>query len=115
MGLVLRIDDKLVPVYLPDTDESEQTALKAETYHLKPTSEVKEGKNGLYRCYVMLRGSSTFNVQEMSALLDLMIQEAKSLDIETLSESELSHIRELERNAEKNKGRSHNAKSTSDS
>lgn len=111
LGLVLRIDDKLVPVYIPDNDESEQETLEAETYHLKPTSSVKTGKDGkVYRCYVMLRGSSSFNVQEMTALLDLMIQEAKSLDIEVISEDELRHIRELERNAEKNKSRSNNSR-----
>lgn len=116
LGLVLRIDEKIVPVYLPDTDESERTVLKADTYHLKPTSNVKEGKDGqLHRCYVMLRGSSTFNVQEMTALLDLMIQEAKALDIEVLSDTELAHIRELERIAEQNKSRRNNPQNKGDS
>lgn len=111
LGLVLRINDELVPVYLPDDDESEKTVLNAETYHLKPTSATKIGKNNKnYRCYVMLRGSSSFNVDEMAALLDLMIQEAKAQDIETLTPSELEHMRELERNAQKNKGHSNNTK-----
>lgn len=105
LGLVLRINDALVPVYLPDTDEAEKQALNAETYHIKPTSRVKEGKDGkLYRCYVMLRGSSTFNTDEMSALLDLMIQEAVANDIEVMTPDEIAHMRELERNAQKDKG-----------
>lgn len=102
LGLVLRVNDEVVPIYLPDTDEAEKTALEAETYHIKPTSQVKEGKDGkLFRCYVMLRGSSSFNTEEMTALLDLMIQEAKAQGIETMTPSELAHMRELERNANK--------------
>lgn len=112
LGLVLRINDELVPVYLPDDDESEKAALSAETYHLKPTSAVKEGKNNkTYRCYVMLRGSSSFNVDEMAALLDLMIQEAKAQSIETMTPSELEHMREIERNAQAHKGHSNNSTS----
>lgn len=110
LGLVLRIDGALVPVYLPDNDDSEKIALHADTYHLKPTSSVKEGKDGkLYRCYVMLRGSSTFNTEEMTALLDLMIQEAKAQGIETLSPDELERMRAYDTQA--HKGDSHKAKS----
>ena len=102
LGLVLRIDGALVPVYLPDNDESEKTALHAETYHLKPTSQVKEGKDGkLFRCYVMLRGSSSFNTEEMTALLELMIQEAKAQGIETLSPDELERMRIYDAQAHK--------------
>lgn len=113
LGLVWRINDEVVPIYLPDTENAEKEALNATTYHIKPTSQVKEGKDGkMFRCYVMLRGSSTFNVEEMSALLSLMVQEAKAQDIETLTPSELAHMRELEKNAiEKNKGRGDHAKS----
>lgn len=108
LGLVLRIDGGVVPVYLPDNDESEQIALKAETYHLKPTSETNEGKCGkLFRCYVMLRGSSSFNTEEMTALLDLMIQEAQAVGVETLTPAELARMR-LE-SAQKDKSGKHNA------
>lgn len=112
LSLVLRINDTLVTVYIPDTDEGEKEALNAETYHIKPTSQVKEGKDGkLFRCYVMLRGSSTFNTEEMTALLDLMIQEAQAQGIETMTPAELAHMRELEKNAQKNKGHINNSKS----
>lgn len=104
LGLVLRINEELVPIYLPDTDEAEKTALSADTYHIKPTSHVKEGKDGkLFRCYVMLRGSSTFNTEEMTALLDLMIQEAKAQGIETMTPDELAKMREAEKIAQQNK------------
>lgn len=113
LGLIWRINDELVPIYLPDTENAEKEALNATTYHIKPTSQVKEGKDGkMFRCYVMLRGSSTFNTEEMSALLDLMIQEAKAQGIETMTPAELAHMRELEKNAiEKNKGRGDYAES----
>ena len=110
LGLVLRVNDALVPVYIPDTDEAEKAALNAETYHIKPTSKTQEGKDGkLYRCYVMLRGSSSFNTDEFAALLNLMVQEAKAQGIETMTPDEIEHLRELE-NAQKNKGHGDNAK-----
>lgn len=116
LGLVFRINDALVPVYLPDTDEAENEALNAEMYHLKPTSQVKEGKDGkLFRCYVMLRGSSSFTTEEMGALLDLMIQEAVANDIEVMTPDEIAHMRELEKNAQANKGNSNKPKNKADS
>lgn len=107
LGLLERIDGALIPTYLPDTDEAEKQALNAEKYHLKPTSQVKVDKdnNKVYRCYVLLRGSHTFNSAEMTALLNLMIQEAKALDIEVLPPAEIEHLRQLAEQAEKRKGK----------
>lgn len=105
LGLVERMNGALVPVYIPDTEDAERDALEAETFHIKPTSQTKEGKDGkTYRCYVLLRGSSTFNVAEFSALVDLIVQEALAQGgIEVLPPDELAHIRELERQHEKRK------------
>ena len=101
LGLRECIDGQSIPVYLPDTEEAEKTALNAEKYHLKPTSQTKEGKDGkMFRCYVMLRGSHTFNTSEMSALVDLMVQEAASVGVQTLTPTELAKIRQLEEQAE---------------
>lgn len=101
LGLREYIDEQPIPVYLPDTDEAEKTALNAEKYHLKPTSQTKEGKDGkMFRCYVMLRGSHTFNTSEMSALVDLMVQEATSVGVQVLTPTELAKIRQLEEQAE---------------
>ena len=105
LGLVERMNGSVVPVYLPDTDEAERDALRSETFHIKPTSQVKEGKDGLYRCYVLLRGSHTFSVAEFSALVDLAVQDAQAQGIETLTPDELEHIRELERQAEVKHGK----------
>lgn len=102
LGLVERMNGAVVPVYIPDTEDAERDALEAETFHIKPTSQTKEGKDGkTYRCYVLLRGSSTFNVAEFSALVDLIVQEALAQGgIEVLPPDELAHIRELERQHE---------------
>lgn len=94
---------------IPDTEEAENEVLEAVTYHLKPTSGVIEGKNGaMFRWYVVLRGSSTMNTEEMSGLLDRLIAECKEQGIETLPPDELARMRadELEmerRKAQKNK------------
>ena len=102
LGLVERMGDKPIYIMLEDSEEVEKRTLQATTYHLAPRRETKTGTDGkTYRWYVMLRGSSSMNVQEMSALVDLAVQDAIANDIEVLSPNELEHIRELERNNEK--------------
>lgn len=104
LGLREYVNEQPIVVYLPDTEEAEKTALNAESYHLKPTSQTREGKDGqMFRCYVMLRGSHTFNTSEMSALVDLMVQEATAVGVEVLTPMELAKIRQLEAEAEKKK------------
>lgn len=102
LGLREYVNEQPVCVYIPDTEEAEKTALNAESYHIKPTSQTRQGKDGkTFRCYVMLRGSHTFNTAEMSALVDLMVQEAEAVGVETLTPQELQRIRQLEAQAEK--------------
>lgn len=96
----------LVRIPIPDTDEAEEAALAAETFHIQPTSDVKTGKDGRqYRTYLMLRGSSDYDTREMSVLLDGMINEAQQQDIETLTPMELERMRRDEREAEERKKR----------
>ena len=105
LGLREYINEQPVCVYIPDTDEAEKAALNAESYHIKPTSQTRQGKDGqMFRCYVMLRGSHTFNTTEMSALVDLMVQEAKAVGVETLTPLELEKIRQYEQQAERMRG-----------
>lgn len=93
-GQIAIIGDKLVPVSVPDTEEGEKDTLRQEHFHLKPTSSVREGRDGVnYRTYVLLRGSHEYNTTEMSILLDGLIQEARTLDIETLTPDELERMR----------------------
>lgn len=94
-GQLAIFDGKAAYIVLPDTKETEKTIEQSETYHLKPTSQVKEGKDGLmYRTYMMLRGSSEYNTKEMSVLIDGLVSEAKELGIEVLSPDELERLKE---------------------
>ncbi len=100
-GQQLFIDDKTVCVTIPDNEDSENTAKESETIHMKPTSHTIDGNDGVtYRYWVMMRGSHEYNTHEMSVLLDGLIQEAKQLDIEVLTPSQLADMRRLEQEAE---------------
>ena len=109
LALISYVADKPVYVLLPDTDEVEKQTLLAETYHLAPRRETKVGNDGItYRWYVMLRGSSEMNVQEMNALLSFAVQDAKAMGIEVLTPDELEHMKELELAQEKRKAEKNN-------
>lgn len=85
-GQLMIVDGQAVYTVLPDTEEAEKAILRAETYHLKPTSQVKQGKGGkTYRTYMMLKGSSEYDTAEMSALIDGLVSECKEQGIETLT------------------------------
>ena len=88
-GQLERYEDKMVYVVLPDTEDAERRADEAESYHLKPTSQVKTGKDGQsYRTYMLIRGSSTYNTQEFSRLLEGLLDECRCIGIEALTEQE---------------------------
>ena len=108
IGLFEEFDGQRVVTYIPNTEQAEQWALNSDTVHLKPTSQIKQGEDGTYRAYVMLRGSHSFNTKEFTALLNLMIQDAKAQDIEVLPPAELEHLRELAEQAEKRKEKNKN-------
>ena len=96
-GQVQGIDGWMMTVPVPDTDEAERQALRATTYHIRPTSQVRMGaKNQMFRTYVMLKGSHEMNTEEMTILLDGTIQEAQALGIETLRPIELEAMRAYE-------------------
>lgn len=81
-GQAEEYDGGLVYVLLPDDDESARKADEAETYHLKPTSNLRQGKDGkLYRAYILLRGSSTYDSKEMSRLIDGLVSECKETGV----------------------------------
>lgn len=100
-GVWQRYGDKVVVALIADTDEAEETALRAEKLHLKPTSVTIESEVGTMRQYVLLKGTHEMNTEEMSVLLDGLIQEARNLDIETLTPAELERMRQY---AQENKG-----------
>ena len=94
-GQIFMIDGKAVYLVLPDTEEAEKKADNAETYHIRATSQVKEGKDGMmYRTYIMLRGSSDYDTKEMSVLIEGLVEIAKELGIETMTEEEIERMME---------------------
>ena len=79
---------------LPDTEEAERKVDEAETYHLKPTSQVREGKDGvMYRTYMMLKGSKEYDTKEMSVLIDGVVACAKELGIQTMTPAEIERMK----------------------
>lgn len=109
------IDGRVAMQPIPDTEEAENQVIESATYHLKPTSGTIEGKDGqVYRWYVILRGSSSFNKEEMSALIDRVIAECKEQDIETATKDELARMADLwvkRHETQKNKSDSDTAQS----
>ena len=66
---------------------------KVQTIHLRPTTATRMMDNGkLYRVYIVMRGSHTYDTKEMSRLIDGTIQEAKQLGIETMTPDELERM-----------------------
>jgi hypothetical protein len=74
--------DKVAYIMLPDTEATEEKSLEADTYHIKPTSKVKHGSDGVdYRAYMLMRGSSTYNTEEFSRLLDGLLEACEDMGI----------------------------------
>lgn len=92
-GQIEIIGGQAVYIVIPDTDEAKMEVDEAELYHLKPTSQVKTGKDGkMYRTYMMLKGSSAYNTREMALLIDGLVSECKDAGIETLPPEELERM-----------------------
>lgn len=92
-GQIEIIDGQGVYMVLPDTETAQKAVDEAQSYHLKPTSQVKEGKGGtMYRTYMMLKGSSGYNTKEMSRLIDGLVSECKEMGIETIPPEELERM-----------------------
>lgn len=87
------LDGKLCYVTMPDTLEAEKKALEADTYHVKPTSDVRLGTDGMFwRTYVLMKGSHQYDTKEMARLIDGVVSECKELGIETLPEDQLERM-----------------------
>lgn len=73
---------------------SDINIMKLEGIHLLPTGHMKKLDNGvLYHAYKVMRGSHTYNTEEMSKLIDGTVEEAKALGIETLTPAELERLK----------------------
>lgn len=81
-GQVEIVDGQLLRVAIPDTDEAEAEILEKEKYHLKLTTHVITGKDGItYRTYYVLRGSSNYDTAEMGRLIEGLIMECQQVKI----------------------------------
>lgn len=92
-GVPEEIDGSLVYWVIPDTDEAERKADESETYHIKPTSNVREGNDGkMYRTYMLLKGSHEYSTAEFSRLISGLVDECRQCGIETLTPAELASM-----------------------
>ena len=92
-GQIEVIDGQAMYIVLPDTAAARESVDEAQSYHLKPTSQVKQGKDGaMYRTYMMLKGSSSYDTREMSHLIDGLVSECREMGIETLPPEELERM-----------------------
>ena len=86
------IDEQINNIILDDTIPW----LRLDTIHLRPTTATRVMDNGkLYRVYLVMRGSHTYNTAEMSRLIDGTVEEAKALGIETITPDELERMKSL--------------------
>jgi len=75
-------EGKAACITIPDTELAEKKVNNAMDYHLQPTSQVREGLDGImYRTYKLLRGSHTYNSEEMARLITGLISECKDAGI----------------------------------
>lgn len=92
-GVLDTIDGETLTVFIPDTPEAEEQALNDELRHMRPTSHVRQGKDGRgWRAYRLMKGSSKYDTKEFSVLLDGAISEAKEMGIETLPPEEVARM-----------------------
>lgn len=81
-GQVELFDGKALYVPIPDTETAENKVRNSTEYHFQPTSQVREGNDGvMYRTYKYLRGSHTYNTEEMSRLIEGLVSCCKEVGI----------------------------------
>ena len=86
-----RVDEELSNIIMDDEIPWE----KVQAMHLRPTKHTQVLDNGkLYRVYLVMRGSHTYNSLEMAHLIDGTVQEAKQHGIETLPPQELERLKQ---------------------
>lgn len=95
-GVLELVDETPVYMLIPDTDEAERKADEAETFHIKPTSNVREGKDGkMYRTYMLLKGSHSFDTAEMAALISGLRDECSQVGIPVETPDEIANLLSL--------------------
>ena len=92
------VDGHLMRILIPDTEEAEKKVNCSDVYHLRPTSQVHLMGDGVtYRTYCIMRGSSTYNTEEMARIITGLISEcrdAKMPDAEIMTPDEKRILKE---------------------
>ncbi len=84
-------NDSLVPLIIRDDIDM----MEREEIHVRPTDKVRcMDDKKLYRVYLLVRGSHTYNTYEMSKLIDGTVQDAKEQGIETATPDELERMKQ---------------------
>ena len=95
-GVLAQMDDTPVYVLIPDTDEAQKAADESETFHIKPTSNVRTGKDGKpYRTYMVLKGSHEYDTAEMAALIHGIRDECMQVGIPVETPDEIASLLSL--------------------
>lgn len=95
-GTFEKFDGQAVYWVIPDTEEASRKADEAEEYHIKPTSQVREGKDGqLYRTYILLKGSHSYTRSEFSRLIEGLVDECHTQGIQTATPEEIARMMAL--------------------
>lgn len=95
-GYIELVDGKAVYLVIPDTEEAAEKVDHYADLHLRPTAQVKSGKDGeRYRTYMLLRGSHTFDTKEMSRLIEIVVEQADACGIETATPEELERMMQI--------------------
>ena len=93
-GKIAILDGRPMYLSLKDTEAVREAVIEAEGYHLYPTSEIRQGKDGTpWRTYMMLKGSHEFDTKEMSSLIDGVVSDAQEMGIETMTPDELERMK----------------------
>lgn len=95
-GVLETVDDTPVYLLFPDTDEAQKKVDEAETYHVKPTSNVRAGNDGkMYRTYMLLKGSHEYDTAEMAALIAGLRDECTNVGIPVETPDEIANLLSL--------------------
>lgn len=87
------VDGEELICFIPDTEKAEETALEADTYHIKPTSATKTFKDGgVRRMYKVLKGSHTYTTKEMTDLINGIVDECNHAGIATATPDEVKEM-----------------------
>ena len=95
-GVLETVDETPVYLLFPDTDEATKKVDEAETYHVKPTSNVRTGNDGkMYRTYMLLKGSHQYDTAEMASLISGLRDECSNVGIPVETPDEIANLLSL--------------------